>query len=100
MNRQAHLTAGSHHPWAMDHQAHLTAGSHHPWPPGPPRRRIARAHRPARQAALERGAHAVRGRRRRLAFSAVTHTCGTAKTLARLPCNRPDTTDLDATPPR
>ncbi|MGW8828419.1 hypothetical protein [Streptomyces massasporeus] len=32
-----------------------------------------------------------------LAFSAVTHTCGMAKTLARLPCNRPDATDLDAT---
>ncbi|MFD3944899.1 YgaP-like transmembrane domain [Streptomyces sp. NPDC058579] len=32
-----------------------------------------------------------------LVFSAATSTCGMAAILAKLPCNQPRTTDLDAT---
>ncbi|MFI6808778.1 rhodanese-like domain-containing protein [Streptomyces luteogriseus] len=84
LGHEIHRPAGSRSPWAMDRQVRLAAGS------------LVLTGLLAGQrwsAARVLSAGVAGG----LVFSAVTNTCGMAKMLARLPYNRPDATDLDAT---
>lgn len=76
--------AGSRSPWAMDRQVRLAAGS-----------LVLTGLLAGRRWSAARVLSA--GVAGGLVFSAVTNTCGMARILARLPYNRPDATDLDAT---
>ncbi|MFD8225994.1 rhodanese-like domain-containing protein [Streptomyces massasporeus] len=84
LGHDTHRPAGSRSPWAMDRQVRLAAGS------------LVLTGLLAGQrwsAARVLSAGVAGG----LVFSAATNTCGMAKMLALLPCNRPDATDLEAT---
>ncbi|MFJ4809619.1 rhodanese-like domain-containing protein [Streptomyces longwoodensis] len=79
-----HRPAGTRTPWAMDRQVRLTAGS----------LVLAGLIAGQRWNAARRLSAGVAGG---LVLSALTNTCGMAAILARLPHNRPRTTDLEAT---
>ncbi|MEU3092155.1 rhodanese-like domain-containing protein [Streptomyces massasporeus] len=84
LGHDTHRPAGSRSPWAMDRQVRLAAGS-----------LVLTGLLAGRHWSAARVLSA--GVAGGLVFSAVTNTCGMARILARLPYNRPDATDLDAT---
>jgi rhodanese-related sulfurtransferase len=84
LGHDTHRPAGSRSPWAMDRQVRLAAGS----------LVLAGLLAGRRWGAARALSAGVAGG---LVFSAVTNTCGMARILARLPRNRPDASDLDAT---
>ncbi|MFF8670038.1 rhodanese-like domain-containing protein [Streptomyces sp. NPDC015242] len=84
LGHEVHRPAGTRAPWPMERQVRLTAGS------------LVLAGLVAgrlRPGARRLSAGVACG----LVFSALTDTCAMARLLARLPYNRPGTSDLDAT---
>ncbi|MFI0150062.1 rhodanese-like domain-containing protein [Streptomyces lydicus] len=84
LGHDVHRPAGTRAAWAMERQVRLAAGS----------LVLAGLLTGRRRPAARWLSAGVAGG---LVFSALTDTCGMAKVLAKLPHNRPQATDLDAT---
>ncbi len=84
LGHDVHRPAGARAAWAMERQVRLAAGS-----------LVLAGLLTGRRLPAARWLSA--GVAGGLVFSALTDTCGMAKVLAKLPHNRPEATDLDAT---